>query len=274
MQLAKLVIVAGTFLAVRSAAAQPVPQIEGMKTVLPAVLPTATGATFDGRLDYVHLSESDNAPTIFALKLHGQYVAPQGIGGYLSLPVAYVSDDGESDSYVGNIELGGLYMFRGANVDAYARVGAALDVGANDEIDTFVLPIVSLTAHPADAVTTGFGSSWLRAGGGARFTSGALVLGGSLGVDVPIGDSEFVENLDNLLNLSVAVGLTQPGFGVAVGFTVVELLGEGDNDSLKTVQVTGDFEIAPQMRLYGVLGANFDDDSEGFSLGAGVRATL
>ncbi len=61
---------------------------------------------------------------------------------------------------------------------------------------------------------------------------------------------------------------------MAVGFAVVELLGEGDDDSLKAVQAVGDFEIAPQMRLCGVLGANFDDDSEGFSLGAGVRATL
>jgi hypothetical protein len=274
MQLAKLVIVTASCLAVRSAAAQPVPPTDGMKTVLPAVLPTATGATLDGRLDYVHLTESDNAPTVFALKLHGQYVAPQGVGGYLSLPVAYVSGEGDSDSesYVGNLELGGLYIFRGANVDAYARVGAALDVGS-DALGSFVVSAVSITPYLADAITSGFGTNWLRAGGGARFTSGALVLGGSMGVDVPIGDSELGE-IDNLFNISASVGLAQPGFGVAVGITVVEALSDEDNDNIKTLQATGDIEVSPQMRLYGALGANFDNDSEGFSLGAGVRATL
>ncbi len=160
-----------------------------MKAVLPAVL--HDGHQGDPRRAPGSKSaspKSDNAPTVFALKLHGRYVYAAGHGGYLSLPVAYVSDDGESDSYVGNIELGGLYVFRGANVDTYARVGAALDLGADDEIDTFVLPIVSLTAHPPTrsrpaSARAGCARRWR-----ARFTSGALVLGGSLGVDVPIGE--------------------------------------------------------------------------------------
>jgi hypothetical protein len=267
MHLVKLVVVATSCLAVRSAAAQPEPPIDRTQSVLPTLLPTSSGATIDGRLDYVRLTDSSSAPTLFALKLHGQYVAPQGIGGYLSLPLVYASSDGNSDTYVGNLELGGLYVLRRPDFDVYARAGATLELGGDEA--AFVVPIVNLSPHPADAITTGLGTSWLRAGGGIRFTSGALVAGLSGGIDSAL-DSE---GLDNLLNLTGVIGLVQPGFGLAVGLTLVQLLDDSDGDnSLVGLQLIGDVEVAAKVRLYGALGINLEDESEGFSLGAGVRA--
>ena len=269
MHLAKLVVVATSCLAVRSAAAQPEPEpsIDRAQSVLPALLPTSSGATLDGRLDYVRLTGSSDAPTLFAFKLHGQYVAPQGIGGYLSLPLAYASGNGDSETYAGNLELGGLYVLRRPAVDVYARVGATLELGGDE--GALVVPIVNLLPSPADALTTGFGASWLRGGAGVRYTSGALVIGGSGGVDVVL-DSDAAYNL---LNLTGVIGMVQPGFGLAVGLTLVQVLNDSDGDNnFVGLQVTGDVAVAAKARLYGALGINLEDEFEGFSLGAGVRA--
>jgi hypothetical protein len=44
---------------------------------------------------------------------HGQYVDPvSGFGGYLQLPISYVSGGGQSDTGVGDLEVGGIFVPR------------------------------------------------------------------------------------------------------------------------------------------------------------------
>ncbi len=267
MSIAKLSFIAASCLVAGSAAAQPAPG-ESSQSVLPAVLPTIAGTTFDARVDYSNFGGNDFGDvTLLALDLHGQHITPSGLGGYLALPLAYASGGDESESYLGNLELGGLYVIRGANVDAYARGGLAVETASGEG---FEVPITHLISRPADALTTGLGMSWLRLGGGVRLTSGSLVIGGSGGFDVGL-DSEADANT---LHLTGTIGVAQPGFGFAVGITTVQSLEDsGGDDNFFGFQAVGDAAIGGRSRFYAALGLNFEDDTA-FSLGAGVRLNM
>jgi hypothetical protein len=100
-------------------------------------------------------------------------------------------------------------------------------------------------------------------------TSGVLVLGGSLGVDVPLGADE----VEGVLHLSGSVGFAQPWFGAAVGMTVLQPL-ENSGERIVGLQGIVDAPIGRRTRIYGALGFLREDDEGGFSIGAGVRAGL
>jgi hypothetical protein len=283
MQVVKLALAVTSCLAIRSAAAQPAqtpvappppppaPDLQppaGPQSVLPNLLSTAVGATLDGRVDYSKLE--DDGVGFLALHLHGQYLGRFGLGGYLSLPIARVSGGDQSETALGNVELGGLAVLRSGGIETYVRGGFTVGPGSGEgELDGILVPVANLVPRPADALPTGFGSSWLRAGVGLRGTSGAMVFGGSAGVDFPLAS----DDLDGLLHLSGSMGVAQPGFGVAVGITLLRALEDSD-ENIFSFQVLGDAAIGRRARIYGALGFNPEDDDGGYSLGAGVRAGL
>ncbi|HSK01539.1 MAG TPA: hypothetical protein VK932_09870 [Kofleriaceae bacterium] len=264
----KLSLIATSCLIVRAAAAQPPPPDEPSQSVLPGVLSTAVGGTFDGRIDFSDFGDNIlREITLLALNLHGQYISPSGLGGYLALPLAYVSGGDDSEAYLGNLELGGLYVFRGAGFDAYLRGGLAPNTGTDEGIP---VPIANVIPRPADAYSTGLNTTWLRGGGGARLTSGSLVVAGSGGIDIPLERDDSV----TLLHLTGSIGIAQPVFGLAAGVTLIQVFerdGADSDDSYFGFQLVGDAAIGGRSRLYGALGLNFEDDAA-FSIGAGVRA--
>jgi hypothetical protein len=264
----KLSLIATSCLIARTASAQPPPPEEPSQSVLPGVLSTAAGATFDGRIDLSSFGDNELGDiTVLALNLHGQYIFPSGLGGYLALPIAYASGGGDSEVLAGNPELGGFFVFRGAGFDAYLRGGLAPNTGADQ---VFPVPLANLIPRPADAYPTGLDTTWLRGGGGARLTSGSLVVAGSGGIDIPVERDDSV----TLLHLTGSLGVAQPGFGLAAGVTLIQVSGEGtadSDDSYFGFQLVGDAAIGGRSRIYGALGFNFEDDPV-FSIGAGVRA--
>jgi hypothetical protein len=273
MQFIKLAFVASTCLVARSAAAQPAAPDPSPQQVLPNVLSTAAGATIDGRIDYSRfIDDSDfGPPLLLAFNLHGQYIAPIGLGGYLSLPIAYAADENDSETAVGNLELGGLYVHRGDAFDAYARGGVAFDQ-TNSGDEGILLVFANFAPRTADTITTGFPVSWLRGGAGLRLTNGALVGGASGGIDMAL-DSE--SNLDGVLHLSGSIGVAQPSFGLAVGATLVHpLVEEGDSDGVFGVQAIADVPAGSQVRVYGALGLFLDDGVDVLSFGLGLRVGL
>jgi hypothetical protein len=242
--------------------------------VLPGVLSTSVGATLDGRIDYSHFDSggSDSSPTLLAFNLYGQYIAPVGLGGYVSLPIVYASDSTNSDTYLGNLELGGLGVLRRGNTEGYARAGFSLEQTSSEE--GLAAPIANIIPRPADAFASGLGTSWLRGEAGVRLTSGSLVVGGSGGLDVP--SDSGTNNWSALLHLTGSIGLAQPGFGIALGLTMIQVVEDsnsGGDDNLIGFQALGDVPIGGEARIYGAIGLSFED-SGGYSLGLGVRAHL
>jgi hypothetical protein len=256
-----------------ASAAQPA-RTAPSQSVLPNVLPTSVGATFDGRTDYTHwLDDDDSGPlNLFAFNLHGQYVSSIGLGGYLSLPIALETDRSDSQGAVGNLELGGLYVYRGGNVDAYARAGFAMEQTSTEDSMGRLVGLSNLGPRPADAVMAGADSSWLRGGAGVRLTSGALVVGGSGGIDVPIGSED--EDWGKLIHLSASVGFAHPRFGLAAGATMLRLFDaqSDDDDGGYGVQTVADVPVGGRARVYGAFGMLIPVAA--FSAGVGLRISM
>ena len=273
MQLKHLAWFATSFLAVRSAAADST--LHGETTPqswLPNVLATAVGTSIDARFDYVRPSETGDVDvTLLSLAFHVQHLTPSGAGGYLSVPLAYISSEGPDDSEteIGNLELGGLYAFRGgAGLDAYARVGFAINTAS--DLGTLLVPVANLAPRPTDAFTTGFDSNWLRAGGGVRARSGSLVYGGSASIDVPIDAEDDIDAV--LLALAGSAGISEPGFGLTAGLSLLQTIGSDNDENFVSLNLAFDVPVGPA-RLVAAIGYNFEDDGSA-SFGLGVRAGL
>jgi hypothetical protein len=269
MQLKHLAWFATSFLAVRSAAADST--LHGETTPqswLPNVLATSVGTSIDARLDYVRPDNAEDV-TFIALGFHVQHLTPSGAGGYLMVPLAYLSGEGDSETEIGNLELGGLYAFRGgAGLDAYARVGFAINTAT--DLGALFVPLVNLAPRPTDALTTGFDSNWLRAGGGVRARSGSLVYGGSASVDVPLDAEDDFEYA--LLALAGSAGISEPGFGLTGGLSLLQTIGSEDDDNIVSFSLAFDVPVGPT-RLVAAIGYNFEEGGAA-SFGLGVRAGL
>lgn len=281
MDLVKLTVAIASCLAVRTAAAQPMitpapaPAPAPSYSVLPGVLSTAIGTTFDGRVDYTSFRE-DGSPSIFALNLHVQHVLPMGVGGYFSLPIAHARGDSDSESALGNLQLGGFYVIRGGNFDVYVRGGLALKQTATDEELGFLVPLANYVPRPHEAFASGFGASWARFGAGMRLTSDSLVIGGSTGLDYAFdAEGSNIDDVPGIFHLSGSIGFVQPAFGLAVGATLVKALDTSDDDaSLIVIHTMGDIPVGPRARFYGAINFDPEEDLSAFSIGFGVRASM
>jgi hypothetical protein len=251
--------------------------VNGTQSVLPNMLSTQVNGTFDARIDYTHFNENNADATILGFSLHGQWITPGGLGGYASIPFGYISADGNSENGVGNVELGGLYAIRQPNMDVLLRGGVALDTTSDE--DVFLVLASQLSPRLNDAYTTSLNTTWGRAQGQLRYSSGTLRLGASGGFDIPIdGDLSDSDNFDGLVNLAVSLGIEQPGFGVGVGFVFIHALTDTDDDDndVSGFNATIDFPIGPKARLFAALGIpdldNVQDNgADLFAIGAGVR---
>ncbi len=256
--------------------------VPGVQSLLPNLLSTAPGGTVDARLDYTHDNAGSDDLTLFGLTLHGQYLTPQGYGGYVSAPFSYASGNGDSRSGLGNLEVGGLYALRTSEtMDVLLRGGIALDTADDD--GTLLVPISQISPRLTDAFTTGFNTTWGRAQAQVRTSSGTLRLGALGGVDVPIsGDLKDAGAFDALLDIAVSAGIEEPGFGIGVGFSMIQVIGDdssSDDDNISSFNATIDFPVGPKARVFGTLGIpdldNISDNgADLFAIGTGVRVGI
>lgn len=254
------------------------------QSFLPNLLATSVGGTIDARFDYTNLGDSDY--TLFALNVHAQYLTPGGGGGYVALPFAYISGENilgeeESQSGLGNLEVGGLYAVRQSpDTDILLRGGIALDT-ADDE-DAGLIPIAQISPKLTDSLASGLATTWARAQVQFRHASGNMRLGAMGGFDLPIdGAAEEADGFDGVLNLAASLGFETPSFGLGFGFAYAQILTDEDvsDDSQFNFNATIDFPIGAKARLFGALGIpNVDDidenDGDVWALGVGVRAKI
>jgi hypothetical protein len=249
------------------------PSPDGTQSVLPNLLSTAAGGTIDARMDATLDSESDL--TVFAINMHGQYIAPSGIGGYASVPFFYATADGESQNSIGNAEVGGLYVLRQApDTDIVLRGGLAFDTA--DQEDILIIVAGQISPKLVDIYASGFATTWARAQVQVRHASGNLRLGGSIGFDLPVDGLAKDASFDGALTAIGAVGVQGPSVGFGVAFTLLKALNDQDNDddTFNCVNATIDFPVGGKARFFGSFGYPEIDENEFdlFSVGAGIRA--
>ena len=258
----------------------PGPMLENVnetQSVLPNLLPTAAGGNIDARLDFtLNTEDEDNSLTLFAVNVHGQYISPSGLGGYAAFPFVYASIDGESESGIGNLELGGLYALRQSpDTDILLRGGISLDTA--DEEDIFIIVAGQLSPKLNDVYSSGLATTWGRAQAQVRHASGTLRIGGMVGFDVPIdGLAAESDGFDGAINVAASIGVQGPSVGFGIGFAMIKALTDGDDDdtTFSSINATIDFPVGPKMRFFGTFGYPEPDENEFevFAVGGGIRA--
>jgi hypothetical protein len=252
--------------------------------ILPNMLPSRLGATIDFRADYTAFNDEglgDSDPTVMGFNLYGQYLLPEGYGGYASIPYYYVDkllfDD--SDNGAGNIEIGGLYRIpQNETQELLLRVGVALDTAG--QLGGAFAPISQLSPRFYDAYTAGLGATWFKGEGSFRLSQGNLRLAASAGIDLPVGRDDDEDDFDAIGKAAVSAGFDQGSFGAGVGFVLLYALGapEGSDDETSMgVNATINVPINPATAIYGAFGwpaIDDNDDLDIFAIGVGVRAAI
>jgi hypothetical protein len=250
--------------------------------MLPNLLSARAGTTVDVGADYVDLDGASDV-YLFAFRAHAQYISPQGMGGYVMVPVAMLSGDGAGDSedtQLGNIEVGGLYsMQQSATTAVLLRGGVSIDTqdAAMDELGALNL-FAQYIPHPTDAFTAGgLNTTWARGQAQVVNTSGNIKFGGMIGVDVPVaGDVADMDNLSVLINAAASIGYHDPKFGLAGGFTFIQSVSDGNDDNIKHLFLGGNMAVNPATRVSLGIAVPLDNEFliDGTAFMLGVRAGM
>src|SRR5688500_9516140 len=107
--------------------------------VMPTMDRVTDHSNFNASLGYVVFDE-DLVDLGLRAELGGEYLTPAGFGGYGALPISYISGNDESDTAIGNLELGGLYVLPvAATSKVVLRGGVSLPTGPkSDDFESFL----------------------------------------------------------------------------------------------------------------------------------------
>lgn len=123
--------------------------------------------------------------------LHGQYVTPNAIGVYLSVPIGYASGGGQSHTSIGDVEVGGIFVpqLTSSNVKLVLHGGVTLPTQSNDQ-NPAITSLLTFWPRVTDfyqVVPEGFS---LRVGMSPIIRSGQVFFRGDLGVDANLSAAQ------------------------------------------------------------------------------------
>ena len=195
------------------------------------------------------------------LDLHGQVVTPAGFGGYGTVPLLFASVDtggeSETDTGIGNFELGGLYVLRQPMVDIILRGGVALpsargSLDPTGDLAYFANVFTDLT----DMVLVIPETTTLRFSASADGGTGQFYYRGDIGVDIVV-DSPG-DNPDPFYHINFAAGLNLGSAAAGIEFVTVDST-ESGSDSISALALGGRY-LAGTVRPAFAIGFPIDDD--------------
>ncbi|MCA9673598.1 MAG: hypothetical protein H6709_23470 [Kofleriaceae bacterium] len=209
-------------------------------------------------------------PTILGFDVSGHYVSDQGFGGYLVVPMAYVSTpdvvvgplviQGDSEVAIGNLELGGMYARQvDRRLDIVAHLGVALPTA--DDTGPGALQAFAAVPRYGDLAQRWINSSWLRLGVSPMGTAGPIFWRADFGLDVMLTDDggDGVD-ISPILRLNVAGGVDLGPADVSVELATNVVSNDDPNadDSASTFAIGArlDGQIQPGIAL--ILPVGFD----------------
>lgn len=225
--------------------------------------------------------DNDTDATLLRFDIHGQYVDPvSGAGFYAQVPIAYltgagssVSGSGESETAVGGIELGGIYIpkLSTPGLGLVLRAGLTLPNAPDD--DSGLIGLIATFMRPIDVYAQFPKASTLRLGVSPIIRSGQFFARADLGLDVNVYVDEG-DTVDPGLVVDVGVGIDLGSAAIMGEITTLAVTGDG-GDSLTSAAISarGTGSVQP----YGALLIPVDDDvSDVFDLGLlfGVEGRL
>lgn len=249
------------------------------ESVLPNFFATALGTTAEVRFDYSDIDQIDL--TVFNTLVHVQHLTPQGFGGYVRLPFAYVEEevlDGFNfgGSGIANVEVGGLFITKlGPRTDLLARGGVSIDTASDD--DDLAITLSTVLPRLIDLYPSGLQTTWGRGQAQLRHAANNLRFGAALGMDVPVaGDGADQEGFVGIVNAVFAAGFQQGNIGFGFSFVMLQIIDDDDagEDNLTGLNLDVDYLLNPSARLFLQIGLSLEDDSDGTSIGIGARAAF
>jgi len=188
-----------------------------------------------------HLLNNDgpNSATLLRFEAHGQYVDPaSGAGGYLQMPIAFLTGDGDSVTSVGNLELGGIFVIPG-ETKIVLHGGIALPTSREESDDAFV-GVVAGYLRPHDLYATLPKTTTARLGVSPIFRSGKAVARIDVGLDINVDGPNDNSDVEPALHINVGGGyMVSPTASINAELITMTIIGEdinGDTDS-ETVSV-------------------------------------
>ncbi len=139
------------------------------------------------------------------LDFHGQYIAPSGAGGYVTLPLSYFRDEGESASAIGNLEVGGLYVAETSQVPVTLRAGLTLPT-ADDDPEGVAANILTAFTRITDLVVAYPETTSLRLSASTLLQNENVYLRADAGLDIALDTPDNVE-IDPLVRINFAAGI-------------------------------------------------------------------
>jgi hypothetical protein len=225
--------------------------------------------------------------SVMGITLGGRFVDQRsGFGGYVTLPLSYVSLDGnffgidinESSLMLGNIEGGAMFTkWFNPDVAMIFHGGIALPT-ADDEDELFGLQDLANSPRYSEFVLRDPNTTWLRLGLSPMGRSGTFLWRADVGIDLAIND----DNPDNfqyspVLHLSVGAGVDLGNAVLQAELVNLVLDNPQGDDSSSTLSLGARFgagRTTPGIALILPLGFDGDSDNMEFGVAASITARL
>lgn len=214
--------------------------------------------------------------TLTTFRVGGQFVTPQGFGGYLGFNSTYVTEDdeGEDDDDefgAGNIEVGGLYRLSTADPRLALTFRAGLTLPTADEEDEGALLnyLGMLRARASDAISALPEVTALRVGFAPTFRTGNVFLRGDVGFDIPIDqpENEFTDELDPTYHVDLAAGIRGGAFAGTAALTTFGATGSNTDGHIHAFSLGGQYDagaVTPHATFLIPFTSGMDEESGEF----------
>jgi hypothetical protein len=234
-----------------------------------------------GEFTYLVIDDDSvvNDITLMRFDAHGQYIdAASGAGGYLTIPIAYGSNDGETETALGDVELGGIYnIATGTDVGIVLHGGLLLPT-ADDDFDSAIVGGLSGQLRAHDLYQWIPKGTTLRLAASPTIKSGKVFARLDVGVDLNI-DNSSDDDADPGIHFNAGVGVWA---GETVALTgelstmTISDDNEGDDDSIANLAFGARFfagSVAPYLGLIFPLDDDVSDNID-FGITVGLDAAL
>lgn len=228
--------------ATRPAAAEPEP---GFGTLDRYGGPSAAGAA----LTWLNVDAPDEGG--MRIEAWGQYLVPNGLGGYAAGSWARSTADEGSTNTFGNVEVGGLWASEHAPFRTVMRAGVVLAT-AGDDIEQEFANTQAIAARLTDWSHIPGNVTWLRLGMSPRHRMGEHFFRVDVGFDLPVaGDGKADAN--QLLRVNAAAGIATPTAAAtfeSVNLMAVDDVADGADRFLHTLAIGARYLRAGPVQPY------------------------
>lgn len=182
-------------------------------------------------------------------RLGGQYVSPDGFGGFFAFSGARAGEGDDEEWGASNLEVGGLYRgdnLGGGNAAVTFRVGLVLPTADEDDDDGQLINTITLLRYrPSDLITAPPDMTSARIAVAPTWRTGDFFLRGDLGVDLVIDQPDESSEIDPIYHLDVAAGVRKDRISGALGISTVGSTGDEDEGHFHAFTVGGQYDAGP-----------------------------